>query len=601
MFPQSSPVMIWNMVNMDVKKLENSSPKSAFVYGPGSRKNETPMIAQIQVTSTTMLNAFSIVVLVTCICAIMGVSFFRDPGPYTKADFGELFSNFFTSMFTMFQIMTGDDWGNICRHLMKDYETNGWPLGVALFFVTYQLVVGMVLLNVVIAVLLDEFGKAAAGEKLEKAKRNEMVVADPDSQALHCPFQNIFVELITCKDLHDLEHQIDILFSKMLRQSNELYEAEDSTHSGRLTFPRLAWAMLHMMGAAPVIFDEMDWERYVVTPGIARREGSLGHREFAFMIKQAMRRHQLRHLSGAMAAGEEAGWDPRRVKETLLTIKLVLIEDEAHRGAMDFGMQGEMQAPSRGGEEEDFSGPDGEAKVEELMGNLTESMEHLHARFSYIEASFFNKELPPPAEETRALSTVQKTRALCIQEEGAQTPAPPGLFNLPFSPNLAPQWPFGQQEESAAPKEADGGQREDARKEAGRKHASAPNTQAANGTRPLTSEEGALTSRSRPPTARDLHREGWSFFATQSNSLSRIPGVSEASGVGQGISQGILGGFAAVGNAFSFLNPVARGTSAPPLLSHRHGRPALPAPVPTPRSRSGGIEISASPGRGRRL
>lgn len=295
-----------------------------------------------------------------------------------------------------------------------------------------------------------------------------------------------------------------------------------------------------------------------------------------------------------------------------------------------------MQAPSRGGEEEDFSGPDGEAKVEELMGNLTESMEHLHARFSYIEASFFNKELPPPAEETRALSTVQKTRALCIQEEGAQTPAPPGLFNLPFSPNLAPQWPFGQQEESAAPKEADGGQREDARKEAGRKHASAPNTQAANGTRPLyappppppprpsrhprprwqtravhshlaagrpsvrhhieadhshlpcvisrvlfcswacelgaptsppppppwtatildtdparpsadaptppwftrsTSEEGALTSRSRPPTARDLHREGWSFFATQSNSLSRIPGVSEASGVGQGISQ----------------------------------------------------------------
>lgn len=151
-----------------------------------------------------MLNAFAIVVLVTCICAIMGVSFFREPGPYTKAEFGYLFSDFFTSIFTMFQVMTGDDWGNICRQLMKDSAeaTNGggWSVGVAVFFVVYQLVVGMVLLNVVIAVLLDEFGKAAASEKQEKAKRSEMSV-DGDVQAIRCPFESIFSELSLFKDL----------------------------------------------------------------------------------------------------------------------------------------------------------------------------------------------------------------------------------------------------------------------------------------------------------------------------------------------------------------------------------------------------------------
>ena len=32
--------------------------------------------------------------------------------------------------------MTGDDWGNICRHLMKD--SGDGAVGIAIFFIIYQ-------------------------------------------------------------------------------------------------------------------------------------------------------------------------------------------------------------------------------------------------------------------------------------------------------------------------------------------------------------------------------------------------------------------------------------------------------------------------------
>ena len=52
-------------------------------------------------------------------------------------------------MFTMFQVMTGDNWSDICRDL---FEITGEGAIVALYFVSFQLIVALVLVNVVIAV-----------------------------------------------------------------------------------------------------------------------------------------------------------------------------------------------------------------------------------------------------------------------------------------------------------------------------------------------------------------------------------------------------------------------------------------------------------------
>ena len=46
----------------------------------------------------------------------------------------------------------------LCRELMAD---TGEGVAVALFYVSFMLIVSLVLVNVVIAVLLDEFGKVS--------------------------------------------------------------------------------------------------------------------------------------------------------------------------------------------------------------------------------------------------------------------------------------------------------------------------------------------------------------------------------------------------------------------------------------------------------
>lgn len=97
-------------------------------------------------------NAFSIVILVNAIYSILGVSFFRDLQP-------DLFGTFAKAMLTMFQVMTGDSWATaIARPVINVYPH------AAIFFVSYILIVNIMLVNVVIAVLLDKMVDCDDGE-----------------------------------------------------------------------------------------------------------------------------------------------------------------------------------------------------------------------------------------------------------------------------------------------------------------------------------------------------------------------------------------------------------------------------------------------------
>merc|ERR1719183_1124497 len=88
--------------------------------------------------------------ILTSIYAILCVRFFGVLGGEQE----ELFGNFFLSMFTLWQVMTGDDWSTIVRDM---FEPTGMPAGVALFFVSYQLLITFTMVNVVVCVLVDEF------------------------------------------------------------------------------------------------------------------------------------------------------------------------------------------------------------------------------------------------------------------------------------------------------------------------------------------------------------------------------------------------------------------------------------------------------------
>lgn len=100
------------------------------------------------------MNAFSILILVTSIYAILGVEFFSTVHPY--------FKNFSLAFFTMFQVMTGDAWSEeVARPVIDIYPQ------AAVFFISYILIATVMLMNVVIAVLLEKMAEVAHADSAD--------------------------------------------------------------------------------------------------------------------------------------------------------------------------------------------------------------------------------------------------------------------------------------------------------------------------------------------------------------------------------------------------------------------------------------------------
>jgi len=120
-----------------------------------------------------VINAFIILLLVMCIYSILAVEFFSTFGiggqienelgnsyNYTtprQQDYGtEYFGNFPKAMYTMFQVLTGESWSEaVVRPLLHSPHT-AKNLGTALYFVSFVLICGIILINVVVAVLLEK-------------------------------------------------------------------------------------------------------------------------------------------------------------------------------------------------------------------------------------------------------------------------------------------------------------------------------------------------------------------------------------------------------------------------------------------------------------
>lgn len=134
-----------------------------------------------------VVNAFLILTIVMCIYAILAVEFYKDVGrgcesqPFrkgfdTKRDFcfgNEYFGTFSKSIYTFFQVLTGESWSeNVARPVIWFYEDQILSTGSALFFVSFVIVTGMVLTNVVVAVLLDKMTSEAEVpvEEIEEAE-----------------------------------------------------------------------------------------------------------------------------------------------------------------------------------------------------------------------------------------------------------------------------------------------------------------------------------------------------------------------------------------------------------------------------------------------
>jgi len=115
-------------------------------------------------------NAFLVLFLLMGIWSIMGVEFYGNL-PSQDQEFG----NFLKAMFTLWQVMSMDSWASqISRNVIYG---EGLPLA-GFYFVSYLFIAGIIMANVVVAILLEKYLGAVdkikkEGEDEEEAKKKE--------------------------------------------------------------------------------------------------------------------------------------------------------------------------------------------------------------------------------------------------------------------------------------------------------------------------------------------------------------------------------------------------------------------------------------------
>jgi len=110
--------------------------------------------------------AFVALGLIMGIWAIMGVDFFGEM-THTEANIpGYYFGNFFKSLLSLGQITTFDSWSSgIARDVIYEKGT-----GAALYFVTFVFFASIIMMNVLVALLLDNFLQQPTEEKSQSDK-----------------------------------------------------------------------------------------------------------------------------------------------------------------------------------------------------------------------------------------------------------------------------------------------------------------------------------------------------------------------------------------------------------------------------------------------
>lgn len=116
-------------------------------------------------------NAFLLLGLIMGIWSIMGVNFYKN-------EFPDEFGNFFKAMLSMCQIATFDSWSSgITRPVLLHENTE--PHMGAMFFVTFVFASAIIMMNVVLAILIDKFLSTAKDiEEQNKAAAEEKAKAD---------------------------------------------------------------------------------------------------------------------------------------------------------------------------------------------------------------------------------------------------------------------------------------------------------------------------------------------------------------------------------------------------------------------------------------
>lgn len=106
----------------------------------------------------------ALLVLVMYVSAVIATGLFGKTSP-------EYFGDLWTTLFTLFQAMTGEAWPDVARAVMADHPS-AW-----IFFVLYILVVSFAVLNLFIAVIVNGMEEISEEERKDDQQKDERLDA----------------------------------------------------------------------------------------------------------------------------------------------------------------------------------------------------------------------------------------------------------------------------------------------------------------------------------------------------------------------------------------------------------------------------------------
>ena len=263
-----------------------------------SFKSLHKLIVGIQSSVPSVCNAAAILISVACVYAVIGTHLFKERSK-------EYFGNFSRALFTMFQVLTGDSWASgVSRSLFQDDQ---FEAKVAIFFISYILVAGVMLFNVVIAVLLDEFVASVSKEKQE-AEVQERLHAE--MRKITGCLDPLTRSLITFEDEEDLTIRIDGIYQQLDRDDSEGLTFEEFRDGVRL------------LSSNNVHLTRDDFDIVTENGKLLGPDGAFNRQQFQSMMKGELWRYSRRLLSNDLLLLRDQAADSHFVS-TILAHKLM--------------------------------------------------------------------------------------------------------------------------------------------------------------------------------------------------------------------------------------------------------------------------------------
>ena len=213
------------------------------------------------------------------------------------------------------------------------------------------------------------------------------------------------------RNLDDLETKINNLYDKILyttikkkydlftqevaREDNEILRVYfnrwktgeiPNVGDGCMGFAEFRMGLKNIGFIPPILVTRQIWDDYIMRPRLCDEGGILNRQGFMLLMKQALKRHQLRQLNACME-DENEDWNRNNIRSLFLGIKGMLLEDEEHArlekvpiGPMD---DENSIASTRDGKVD--ASMEYDPQVDQLLKRLIADMHKMHARFDAVE------------------------------------------------------------------------------------------------------------------------------------------------------------------------------------------------------------------------